>query len=145
MISCLKRVVDESLLKINPNAHGPNFVDPVIWAKTVAPFAVPFRQGVQGPSGTSSPIFNLLDALFGRKKHATFLGKEIRELKSGYPPHWQDFIAAVAQVSVTDYVARVDAPWLTGLLKQAVEVYAGPNGFLGRHRTKVYGYLELAF
>ena len=145
IMSCLKRVVDDSLLKINPNAHGPNFVDPVIWAKTVAPFAVPFRPNVQGPSGTSSPIFNLLDTFFGRKKHETFLGKEIRELRHGYPPHWQQLIEAVGEVSVTEHVHRVDQAWLTGLLKQAVEVYAGQNGFLGRHRTKVYGYLELAF
>src|SRR5690606_31251471 len=26
-----------------------------------------------------------------------------------------------------------------------VNVYAGENGFLGRHRMKVYGYLEIAF
>lgn len=145
IMEALERVVRDSLLKINPNPHGPHYVDPVVWAKTVAPFAVPFREGVQGPSGTSSPIFNLLDTFFGRRGHATFLGKEIKALRSGYPKYWQEIIAATGEVSIKDYVARVDKPWLSGLLKDAIQVYAGQQGFLGRHRMKVYGYLELAF
>ena len=145
IMEALERVVRDSLLKINPNPHGPHHVDPVVWAKTVAPFAVPFVEGVQGPSGTSSPIFNLLDTFFGRRGHATFLGKEIKALRSGYPKYWQEIIAATGEVSITDYVSRVDKPWLSGLLKDAIQVYAGQQGFLGRHRMKVYGYLELAF
>lgn len=141
----LQRVVRSSLLKINPNRHGPHYVDPVVWAKTVAPFAVPFEEGIQGPSGTSSPIFNLLDEFLGRKRHETFLGKEIRALRAGYPRFWRELIAAVGEVSLTDYVERVDQKWLTGLLEDLVQVYVGENGFLGRHRMKVYGYLELAF
>lgn len=145
VIETFNRIVRDSLLKINPSPSGPTYVDPVIWAKTVAPFAVPFHQGVQGPSGTSSPIFNLVDTFLGRKRHASFLGKEIRELRSGYPTFWRDFIEAVGEVSVADYVDRVDDAELRGLLKETVEVYAGDHGFLGRHRMKVYGYLELAF
>ena len=72
----LRHVVRTSLPKIYPNPSASSHVNPVVWAKTVAPFAVPMGKGVQGPSGTSSPLFNLLDAFFGRKRHDTFLGKE---------------------------------------------------------------------
>lgn len=145
IIRCLSRVVHEVLPKINPNAASQLYVDPVVWAKTVAPFAVPMQPGLQGPSGTSSPIFNLLDSFFGRQKHGTFLGKEIKALRSSYPVFWQDFIEASAQISIPEYVRSKDDESLKGLFKEAFEIYAGRNGFLGRHRMKVFGYLEIAF
>jgi sulfite reductase (NADPH) flavoprotein alpha-component len=145
IIAGLQRIVRESLLNISPTPSSPTYVDPVVWAKTVAPFAVPMYSGIQGPSGTSSPIFNLLDIFFGRRKHHTFLGKEIRALRRVYPPFWQDLLDALHDVSVGAYVARTGRAALSGLLKEAFDAYAGKNGFLGRHRMKVYGYLELAF
>lgn len=145
ILRCLGRVVHESLPKINPNTASQSYVDPVVWAKTVAPFAVPMQGGLQGPSGTSSPIFNLLDTFFGRQKHGTFLGKEIKALRSTYPVFWQDFIEATAQISIPDYVRSKDDESLQGLFREAFEIYAGRNGFLGRHRMKVFGYLEIAF
>ncbi len=145
ILSCLERVVRESLLHINPSPSGATYVDPVVWAKAVAPFAVPIDAGVQGPSGTSSPIFNTLDIFFGRKSFETFLGKEIRALRDTYPPLWREFLAAIGEVNVPAYIQRRGSSRLKGLLGEAVSTYAGPNGFLGRHRMKVYGYLELAF
>lgn len=143
--NCLQTVVRDSLLKINPNPAGATHVDPVIWAKTVAPFAVPMVGGVQGPSGTSSPIFNTLDIFFRREKFQTFLGREIEQLRGTYPPFWREFLQALAEVSVPAYVERTGNANLKGLLREVVATYAGENGFLGRHRMKVYGYLELAF
>jgi hypothetical protein len=52
----LDSVVRRWLPKISPVARAATYVDPV-WAKTVAPFAVPFDRSTAGPSGTSSPIF----------------------------------------------------------------------------------------
>lgn len=145
IIESLQRVVRESLLNINPNQGSRTHVDPVIWAKTVAPFAVPTIPGVQGPSGTSSPIFNMLDIFFGRRHYETFLGREIRDLRATYPRFWRDFLVALQEISVPTYIARTQDLNLRGLLQEAVATYAGENGFLGRHRMKVYGYIELAF
>ena len=145
VIDCLKKIVRKSLFNIDPNRYSKNYVNHVVWAQTVAPFAVPFRPQALGPSGTSSPIFNILDTFFGRMHHKTFLGKEIKALRNTYPVFWQKFIEAVSQISLRDYVARVDDPTLTNLVCEAVDIYAGENGFLGRHRMKVFGYLEMAF
>lgn len=145
LLERLMHVVRVSLLKINPNPAAPHFVDPVVWAKTVAPFAVPIQKGVQGPSGTSSPLFNLLDAFFGRRRHDSFLGREIRDLRRAYPRFWREFLSAVSEVSTADFVARSKRPELEQLWSEAMAAYVGPDGFLGRHRMKVYGYLELAF
>jgi sulfite reductase alpha subunit-like flavoprotein len=143
--SALTNVVRLSLPKINPNRFGATHVDPVVWAKTVAPFAVPMHAGDQGPSGTSSPIFNTLDLFFGRKRFSSFLGREICGLRASYPPHWRAFLRAIDRVSVADYIARRENPVLESAWRDALERYVGPEGFLGRHRMKVYGYLELAF
>jgi sulfite reductase alpha subunit-like flavoprotein/cytochrome b involved in lipid metabolism len=144
-IDMLSRIVRGSLLKLDPNPHSETYVDPVVWAKTVAPFAVPFHAGLQGPSGTSSPLFNTLDLLFGRKAFESFLGREIKQLRGTYPRAWQGFLGALTKVSVADYVARSQRGALCAAFRDALDLYAGDNGFLGRHRMKVYGYLELAF
>ncbi|RYZ59432.1 MAG: hypothetical protein EOP07_04080 [Proteobacteria bacterium] len=145
ILDAFESVVYESLPKINPNAASHSFVDAVTWAKTVAPFAVPLKAGVQGPSGTSSPIFNLLDVYFGRVKFETILGKEIKSLRGSYPHFWQEFIRAVGSVSISEWVAEKDDPSLSAIFRETFAMYAGSNGFLGRHRAKVYGYLETAF
>lgn len=143
--SALSRIVFDSLLKINPNPLSSSHVDAVVWAKTVAPFAVPFHPDVQGPSGTSSPIFNCLDIFFGRRKYESFLGREIKNLRETYPPAWQGFLESLAKVSVEEYVARKQNDALSGAFRELFQLYAGDSGFLGRHRMKVYSYLEVAF
>jgi cytochrome b involved in lipid metabolism len=143
--AALTDVVRSSLPKINPNRFGSTFVDPVVWAKTVAPFAVPMRTGDQGPSGTSSPIFNTLDLFFGRKRFSSFLGREIQQLRASYPPHWRAFLRAVSRVSVSEYIERQGNANLRSAWHDALQRYVGSEGFLGRHRMKVYGYLEIAF
>ena len=141
----LYAVTHGSFMQINPSPHSDSYVDPIVWAKTVAPFAVPIHEGVQGPSGTSSPIFHLLDIFFERRTYESILGQESLHLRTWYPPHWRDFLAAVARVSVRDYVSAKGDQELTGLYQETLNAYAGEDGFLGRHRLKVYGYLELAF
>jgi cytochrome b involved in lipid metabolism len=65
--------------------------------------------------------------------------------RDGYPPNWRRFLAAVDAISVPAYVDRIADPQLTDLLATAHDLYAGHEGFLGRHRRKVFGYLETAF
>jgi sulfite reductase alpha subunit-like flavoprotein/cytochrome b involved in lipid metabolism len=145
IIAALDHIVSDSLLKINPNPYSATHVDPVVWAKTVAPLAVPLHHGDLGPSGTSSPIFNALDLFFGRSRRGSFLGREITQLGAHYPPFWRDLLEALGRVSLVAFVERIGSSALTGAYREALELYSGENGFLGRHRMKVYGYLELAF
>jgi sulfite reductase alpha subunit-like flavoprotein len=145
IIDALQGVVASALPKINPNPYGRTHVDPVLWAKTVAPFAVPIHQGDQGPSGTSSPLFNTLDLFFGRKDYQSFLGREIKQLRAHYPRAWQVFMSSLTEVDVPAYIEAKGSGPLRSALREAFELYAGETGFLGRHRMKVYGYLELAF
>jgi hypothetical protein len=143
--ACLAEVLRTSLRKIDPRKPSVTHVDPVIWAKTVAPFAVPFAREYQGPSGTSSPVFSALDVFFNRRQHASILGREMLLLRGNYPPAWQAFLRALSEPSVASYVAQRSNPALAAAWQGALERYTGPDGFLERHRMKVYGYLELAF
>lgn len=141
----LRHITLVSFMKINPNKYNDSHVDPVVWAKTVAPFAVPINQGVAGPSGTSAPIFHVLDSFFERRNYSSRFGVEMKHLREWYPKHWQDFIGALAQFSVSKYIENQRSGTLKGIYKEALQAYVGDSGFLKRHRLKVQGYLDIGF
>jgi sulfite reductase alpha subunit-like flavoprotein len=141
----LQHVTYKSFMNINPNPHSDSYVDPVVWAKTVAPFAVPISKDSAGPSGTSAPIFHVLDVFFSRQNYDTRFGNEMLHLRNWYPRHWQNFIEALSEISITSYVETKGDSTLKGILKDATQAYAGNSGFLSRHRLKVYGYLDIGF
>lgn len=141
----LTTLIRRSLPKIHPAAAARTYVDPGVWAKTVAPLAVPIRAGVLGPSGTSSPLFHTLDALFGRRRYDSVLGHESLRLRAIFPPHQREYVAAVAALGLPGYVEKVGDAELGAAYATAAELYAGPDGILERHRLKVAGYLEMAF
>src|SRR4029078_577424 len=65
--------------------------------------------------------------------------------RSWFPPHWEQFLQAISQVSVRQYVQRDGNPMLRDVFEAAFAAYAGDNGLLGRHRLKTYGFLDVAF
>jgi len=141
----VRRLSDETFMALNPNQHSSTFVEPVVWAKTVAPFAVPIAEGTVGPSGVGGPAFHMLDTFFGRVDYDTRLGHEMLQMRDWYPPHWQTFFHAVSEVSVGAFVEQSDDPVLKGVFADAAHSYAGDDGFLRRHMVKAYGYLDIAF
>jgi len=141
---CL-RDCSRALKQIDPRPGAHTHVDSVRWAKSVAPFAVPIQRGDIGPSGTSSPLFNTLDIFFGRKRYDSQLGREILQLRATYPRAWRLFLAALQRLPVHAFIAQGQNKALRAAFAYALECYAGEQGFLGRHRRKVYGYLEIAF
>ena len=141
----IHRLTDKSFPKVNPNRYSDFHVDPVVWGKTVAPFATPYDERVPGPSGTAIPSFQLLDAFFGRTSYASNVGHETARARGWFPPHWQRFLAAAEAISVPDYVERHGSRLLRGLFVEALESYVGESGLLGRHRMKTYGFLDLSF
>ena len=141
----LTALIRRSLPKIDPNPYSKTHVDPVVWAKTVAPLAVPLRDGSLGPSGTASPLFHVLDALFGRRRYRSQLGTEALALRAGHPPHWRRFIAAVDAIGLPAYVAAARDRRLSVAYARAADLFTGQDGLLQRHRLKVLGFIETAF
>ncbi len=142
----LQRVTDVTFMTIDPNPASATHVDATVWTRTVANTFLPFRPGPPGPSGTASPVIHLLDVLLGRKDYrASKISVETLELRHHFPKQWRAFLAALAETSLPAWVAARGDAELTGLLAQTLHSYAGDNGFLGRHRLKVYGFLDTAF
>ncbi|MEY2819619.1 MAG: hypothetical protein RL275_3082 [Chloroflexota bacterium] len=145
MVNILRYISEVAVHKINPNPYGRTYVDQVVWAKMVAPFAVPFIPGRSGPSGTAAPLFFYIDAFLGRQSYASVLGHETANLLAGSPSHWRSLVEAVGKISVRDLISRSGSSTLKGLFNTLLEAYAGDKGYLGTHRLKAYGFLEIAF
>ncbi len=80
-----------ALRSLDPRPKSADHLHPISWAKTVAPFGVPMEKGLLGPSGTSSPLFPLIDGLLGRRALGSFLGREMLQLRAGYPLLWRRY------------------------------------------------------
>ncbi|KAL7903789.1 hypothetical protein GGI35DRAFT_465201 [Trichoderma velutinum] len=145
MTATLDKIGRKSLMKITPNPTRKSYVDPVVWAKSVAPVAVPLRPDVPGPGGTASPLFHLMDNFIGRTSYSALLGEEAQRIRKDYPRHWREVISAAAEVDVAAFIGKKDTPKLTQAWEMMKERYHGPMGLLGLHRRKVFAYLPMAF
>ncbi|KAF4341653.1 nitric-oxide synthase salivary gland [Fusarium beomiforme] len=127
----------------NPNA-GDNYVSADKWVRWGL-FSTPLSRRVPAASGLQFPPYLVMDAFLGRKTHASFLGVEALHLRAWLPSNHRAFIAAIQyHYSVPDFVKRSGDPRLMGVLEGIVEAYAGERGFMGVHRYKVFGILEVA-
>ena len=134
-----------SFLKIDASPYSPTFVDPVVWAKTVAPFAVGISESGHAISGAAAPLFQALDGFIGRRRFESVVGRESYSLRQTFSPHFRAFLEALEQESVADFVAQCDSVVTKGLWHSLLEAYTGHDGFLAVHRRKAFGFLELAF
>lgn len=139
----LQTMTFKTLLKIDPNPYSRYFVDHLIWARTVAPFAFPVKEGELGLSGGGSPVFHVLDALFGRSQWQTQIGHELLALQKWMPAGIRDFIQQAADLNLGELIQK--EPTVAGAYRNALEAYTGERGWLGMHRLKVYGFMEVGF
>lgn len=134
----------KTFMKANPNPYSDHYINPVVWGKTAAPFAAPFTS-VPGPSGTAVPSFTMLDIFFGRQTYTTSIGHETLRTRDWFPKHWRDWLDAVEEISIPDYVHNRQHETLLGVFNETRASYMGENGILHRHRMKAYGFLDLSF
>ncbi|KAH6675814.1 hypothetical protein B0J14DRAFT_509473 [Halenospora varia] len=144
----LKEVVDQlphvfHKISVNPNS-GENFANPVEWGQRYAKFSAPLSRRVPALSGLALPLFLLMDAFMGRTKYDSFLGLEALHLRAWLPMNIRAFIAAVEyNYKVPEFVQASNNARLKGVLEGLVESYMGERGWMGTHRYKVYGFLEV--
>jgi hypothetical protein len=85
-----------------------------------------------------------MDAFLGRTNFTSFLGIESIHLRAWMPLNIRAFLAAIEHsYSVPEYVRNSGDARLMGVMDGIVEGYAGERGFMGTHRYKVYGFLEV--
>ncbi|KFX91698.1 hypothetical protein V490_05776 [Pseudogymnoascus sp. VKM F-3557] len=130
-------------ISLNPRS-GDNFVSPPEWVRW-AKFSAPLSKRCPATSGLQFPPYLLMDAFLARTKYESFLGEEGLHLRAWLPSNWRAFIAAVEyHYSIPDFVKKSGDPKLMGAFDGIVEAYTGERGFMGTHRYKVFGLLEIA-
>jgi sulfite reductase (NADPH) flavoprotein alpha-component len=131
--------------QIDPNLRGRYALDQVLWAKTVGTAGVPIFDGAPSPSGTAQPQIHALDAFLERQDFASVVGQQSVYLAGFFPRHWQELVAALREVSVRQYIERSRSSSLRGVYNAMLDAYLGDRGWMGLHRVKAYGFLEVAF
>ncbi|KAL2116173.1 hypothetical protein VTJ04DRAFT_10428 [Mycothermus thermophilus] len=130
-------------INTNPNS-GENYVPGHQWIRW-GKFSAPLSRRCPAASGLQFPPFLVMDAFLGRRKYDSFLGREGLHLRAWLPSNLRAFIAAIEyHYSVPEFVKQSGDPRLMGVLDGIIEAYTGERGFLGTHRYKVFGILEIA-
>ncbi|GAA4214468.1 FHA domain-containing protein [Microbispora amethystogenes] len=141
----LRHVTQAIYPQIDPNPRGRHPLDQVLWAKTVGTAGVPIFDGAPSPSGTAQPQIHALDAFLERRDYDSLVGRQSTYLAGFFPRHWQELVAALREVSVRRYVEDTRNSTLRGVYNAVLDAYLGDRGWMGLHRVKAYGFLEVAF
>ncbi|KAK4466781.1 sulfite reductase [NADPH] flavoprotein alpha-component [Cladorrhinum samala] len=130
-------------INTNPNS-GENYVPGHQWVRW-GKFSAPLSKRCPASSGLQFPPFLVMDAFLGRKKYDSFLGKEGLHLRAWLPSNLRAFIAAIEyHYRIPEFVQQSGDHRLMGVLDGIIEAYTGERGFMGTHRYKVFGILEIA-
>ncbi|KAI0399431.1 cytochrome b5-like Heme/Steroid binding domain-containing protein [Xylaria palmicola] len=130
-------------ISVNPNA-GENYVSAQKWVRW-AKFSAPLSKRCPASSGLQFPPYLVMDAFLGRKKYTSFLGAEGVHLRAWLPSNLRAFIASIEyHYRVPEFVEKTGDPRLIGVMDGIIEAYTGERGFMGVHRYKVFGILEVA-
>ncbi|GAB4057170.1 FHA domain-containing protein [Catellatospora paridis] len=141
----LQHVTQAIYPQIDPNPRARHPLDQVLWAKTVGTAGVPIFDGAPSPSGTAQPQIHALDAFLERRDYGSLVGQQSTYLAGYFPRHWQELVAALREVSVRQYVEDTRSSALRGVYNAVLNAYVGDRGWMGLHRIKAYGFLEVAF
>jgi sulfite reductase alpha subunit-like flavoprotein/cytochrome b involved in lipid metabolism len=141
----LQQVTQAIYPQIDPNPRSRHPLDQVLWAKTVGTAGVPIFDGAPSPSGTAQPQIHALDAFLERQHYGSLVGQQSVYLSGFFPRHWQELVTALREVSVRQYVEETRNSTLRGIYNAMLDAYVGDRGWMGLHRIKAYGFLEVAF
>jgi sulfite reductase alpha subunit-like flavoprotein/predicted heme/steroid binding protein len=131
-------------ISTNPNS-GDNFVSAMEWVRW-GKFSAPLSKRCPAASGLQFPPYLVMDAFLGRKKYESFLGNEGLHLRAWMPSNLRAFIASIEyHYRIPEFVRESGDRRLVGVLDGIIESYTGERGFMGTHRYKVFGILEVAF
>lgn len=114
--------VQKAFMKIIPDPRAKLGIEPLVWAKTVAPVGVSFNKGMPSPSGLGTPFFHCLDIFFSRGKYQSILGKDSVGAREFFPENWHRVLNAISQISIHVYVTMSENEELYNAWSQYVKV-----------------------
>lgn len=131
----------------DPRPLSSKYIDPVEFGRCVGQIVAPVLPGEKTVSGLIMPSIHLIDAFLDRKNFESNLGKLATNDRRWLPPLHLKFLHHVREVSVSDYIHSLPVDnvsiRLRGLFRRVVDTYANESGFLGKHRIKVFGFIEV--
>ena len=137
--------IKKELKNISPNSQDKNYVDPVVWAKTVARFGEPIQGREKGVGGAAFPLFHALDCFLERRIYGSDIGQQSISQRKQMPKQHQDFLSNLEldlqQYSLKKYIEKSD-DYLKQLYHAVCNEY---RDLLSQHRLKAYGYIDLSF
>ena len=95
-------------MKIIPDPNANLGIEPLVWAKTVAPVGVSFNKGMPSPSGLGTPFFHCLDMFFSRGNYSSILGKDSIGAREFFPENWRNVLNAISHISIHVYISSSD-------------------------------------
>lgn len=115
------------------------YVNPALWAKSIASIGQSVRKNEIGMSGGAAPSFRMFDIFLGRQKYDSELGKQLRQ--KIYLPKHTEFMVFIQQSAfkVIDFIGSDER--CLKLFHQLSQLYYGEWGYLGMHQKKVYGFM----
>ncbi|CAB9521937.1 expressed unknown protein [Seminavis robusta] len=135
--------VTYAFLQAIPNANSERFVDPVGWSKSIGMLIPPILEGEFSMSGLQSSFVHLMDVLLGRYCYNGEIGGLAMNERPWLPFLHQEFFRRLGICSVRKYVCQSQSRALRSSFDRLVRLFASEQGFLGVHRIKTMGFLEL--
>lgn len=122
------------------------YVDGVEWGRVIGVTGLAVVPGEKTISGLLFPSIHLLDVFLGRSMYGSQMGVLEETDRKWLPPLHRAFFDAVEKTSVMDYVVRRkdSHPRLMACFQHTVATFASETGFLGKHRLRIVGFLELS-
>lgn len=140
--------VESVLSLMTPKLGRSTYVDQIIWPQTSPTIGKKAHVCEKPNTGADSPIFHIFDMLINRNKYDSQMGHNILDRFKAVPENYQRIImqARVIGDRLFSFVASQNAASVVKReFANMVIKYAGPKGFLDRHRQKAYGYIIMSF
>lgn len=137
------KTVTQTFLQAIPNSNSANFVDPVGWSKSIGMLIPPILDGEFSMSGLQSSFVHLMDVFLGRFAYNGEIGDLALNERPWLPSLHQEFFRRLQMCSVRQYVCQSNSRALRSSFDRLVRLFASEQGFMGVHRIKTMGFLEL--
>lgn len=137
-----------SFQSANPRPNNPFFMDHVEWGRAMDVQTNTVLQNEKTGSGLLLPSIHLLDSFFARDRYESQMGKLALRDRCWMPELHRGFFEAVSSISVHNYILNCcsgEKHSLEILFNRALCSFASESGFLGKHRVRLTGYLEMSF
>jgi hypothetical protein len=91
---------------------------------------------ISGVTGGGTPVTQVMDVVFERKKYMHDISAQQKELMTVCPPQWKSFFTALSKVSLPDYVRQSSDGELKGLFARVREQFKLFETCVGRHSVR---------